>query len=124
MKKLIKIISLIIISLIGYYFLNKTINLSIPCIFNKLTGLYCPGCGITRMLFSLLELKFYQSFRYNPLLFVYLFYYLIIYIIYFFKNKKLYKLGNKEQITLIIILLSYTILRNIPYFSYLAPTKI
>ena len=124
MKKLIKIISLIIISLIGYYFLNKTINLSIPCIFHKITGLYCPGCGITRMLFSLLELKFYQSFRYNPLLFVYLFYYLIKYIIYFIKNKKLYKLGNKEQITLIIILLTYTILRNIPYFSYLAPTKI
>ena len=42
----------------------------IPCIFNKLTGLKCVGCGISRMLISIVKLDFASAFRYNPFLFV------------------------------------------------------
>jgi hypothetical protein len=37
------------------------------CIFYKLTGLYCPGCGTTRMLFYLVHGHPIQAFRSNPL---------------------------------------------------------
>lgn len=37
-----------------------------PCIFRKLTGLYCPGCGGTRAVRFLLQGKFLKSFLYHP----------------------------------------------------------
>ena len=57
-KRIVKVISIVlsfIIILIGYYFLNAKYNFGIPCLFYKITGYQCPGCGITRALFSLLE---------------------------------------------------------------------
>ena len=39
-----------------------------PCVFHKLTGLYCPGCGNTRALSALLHGHFGESLRNNLLL--------------------------------------------------------
>jgi len=36
-----------------------------PCAFYKVTGLYCPGCGNTRSVLSLLEGRLWHSLRYN-----------------------------------------------------------
>ncbi|MDR3552125.1 MAG: DUF2752 domain-containing protein [Clostridia bacterium] len=41
-----------------------------PCIFRSITGLDCPGCGMTRAFYCLLHLDFAQAFRYNPFCFV------------------------------------------------------
>lgn len=38
-----------------------------PCIFHKLTGLYCPGCGGTRATLSLLQGHALISFLYHPI---------------------------------------------------------
>lgn len=38
----------------------------IPCVFNLITGLKCPGCGITRMFTALMRLDFKSAFNYNP----------------------------------------------------------
>ena len=117
---ILKLILILIIS-IGYYFLNLFYNFSIPCIFNKITGFYCPGCGITRMLFSIMQLRFYQAFRFNPLVFILL----ILSIIYcFFKlilKKDIY-ISNKTYIILLIITILFGILRNISFFKFLQPT--
>src|SRR5688500_12139151 len=40
------------------------------CAFFALTGLQCPGCGITRALHHLLHGRFEEAFRLNPMLFV------------------------------------------------------
>ena len=48
----------------------KDAGLGLPCIIHSLTGLYCPGCGSSRLLASLLHMEFYQAFRWNPLLFI------------------------------------------------------
>ena len=95
MKKII--IILIIFLLCGSIYYIGT-NFYIPCIFKKITGFYCPGCGITRMFRSLLELNIYQAFRYNPLVFIllilgliYLIYYLYIKI----SKKELKKISKK-----------------------------
>ncbi len=39
----------------------------IPCPFHALTGLYCPGCGISRMLLALLQLDIEGAWRAHPL---------------------------------------------------------
>lgn len=79
------------------------------------------------MIESIINLKFYQAFRYNPLFFILS----IIFIPYFIYQVYLYiRYGNikkpslKLLIILVIILSIYMVLRNIPLFNYLIPTKI
>lgn len=40
-------------------------GLRIPCLFHKLTGLLCPGCGNTRATMALLQLDFKAMLGYN-----------------------------------------------------------
>jgi len=39
-----------------------------PCLFHKLTGLYCPGCGTARGLYKLLHGNLIGAWRMNPLM--------------------------------------------------------
>jgi hypothetical protein len=39
-----------------------------PCLFYKLTGFQCPGCGTQRAIHCLLHLDVRQAFLYNPIL--------------------------------------------------------
>ena len=98
-------------------------KIGIPCIFHELTGLYCPGCGSSRAIVSLIEFNPYQAFRYNmlvttliPFVIIYFFYKYILY------GKK--KIPNYIFYLLLIITIIFSILRNIPFFYYLAPTKL
>lgn len=36
------------------------------CLFRRLTGLYCPGCGGTRAVIAFIHGRFILSARYNP----------------------------------------------------------
>jgi hypothetical protein len=40
------------------------------CVFFTMTGLQCPGCGITRASHHLLHGRFEEAFQMNPMLFV------------------------------------------------------
>lgn len=48
----------------------KYTGLAIPCPFHKITGLKCPGCGVTGMCMALMQLDFRKAFFYNPMLFL------------------------------------------------------
>ena len=41
--------------------------LRIPCIYQRLFGMDCIGCGMTRALLSVLRLDFYAAFSYHPM---------------------------------------------------------
>lgn len=115
------------IILVSYFIVSSFFHISIPCIFHLITGFYCPGCGITRMIIALSNGKFYQAFRYNSFLFLLTPLFLIFIINYLYsliKNKKpLYqKIPNKYWYILIFFLLLFGIIRNI--FHYFAPTLI
>ena len=98
-------------------------NNGIPCFFYELTGLYCPGCGITRAFISLFKLDLYQAFRYNMLV-VILLPFFIVYIIYKFLLKGSKKIPNSFWYFLLIVTVLFGIFRNIPIFSFLAPTLV
>lgn len=120
-----KILTFIVftILLIGYYFFHKYTHLALECPIHYLTGYYCPGCGVTRMLFSILKLDFYQAFRFNPLVFILLVFYIIYFVIRYVFKKNIY-VPDKVLYGVIVILLIYGVLRNTPMFSYLEPTII
>ena len=45
-------------------------GLAIPCIFHTVTGLLCPGCGVTRMCLALLRLDLAEAWEANTVLFL------------------------------------------------------
>lgn len=123
--KLIIILTISILLLYIYKYIFQKYHIGIPCIFHEITHLYCPGCGITRAIFSLLELDIKQALKQNLLIiFLPL---IIIYLINYIKIKL-----NKENVDpskifpksiwyiLLIITITYGILRN--YLSILQPT--
>ena len=97
--------------------------IAIPCIFYEITGLYCPGCGMTRAVKALVRLDVYSSFRNNILLYTVfpIIFILEIMNLKFKNNKKSKKIYNTVMIIILIITIIFAILRNIPAFSFLAP---
>ncbi len=119
-KKRLYISLLICIGMIGlgiFYALFLVDYFSVPCLFETVTGLYCPGCGITRAMISILNFKFIEALEYNKLA------YLIIIVIgigfyrmfysYIFQ-KDLKPIPKVIIYSLLTIFLAYGILRNIP----------
>ena len=97
------------------------------CPFLHFFHIYCAGCGGTRMILSILRLDFYQAFRYNPLLFILFILgiiYFIIMIFIYIKKKIIVVPSFYSLLILLFILLVYMVLRNIPEFSFLIPTKV
>lgn len=122
-----RVVIFLLLLLLIYIYLNIStfFNFVFDCPIKTFTGFYCPGCGITRMFKSIFEGKFYQAFRYNPLvflLFIFVFIYLILDV---FFHEDIKKILNKNLlIYILLIILVYGIIRNIPYFSFLQPTQI
>ena len=111
---------------LSYYAFIKLTGLGIPCIFHSLTGLHCPGCGVSRMCIALLQLDLATAFQSNAFWMV-LWPFLAVYGL--FKWVEYLKTGrtvNRRWETpvsavLLAIALIFSILRNIPAFSFLAP---
>lgn len=74
---IILLVLVLFLSIIHFYQVNYQFFL-LPCLFYKITGLYCPGCGGTRSVQALLNGHLVSSIRYNPIVlygvFIYLWY--------------------------------------------------
>lgn len=127
-KKLLKIIKyvgvLICVLYVGIVILSKIygweeyIRFYPPCIFYEWTGLQCAGCGSGRAITNLLHGNFYIAFRMNILLF-------ILTPILAIDLYRYYRYNGKKKLIcgwwVVVAIIVYTILRNIPAFSFLAP---
>ena len=119
LKKILLIYLILLVIFIAYYILNKKTGFYIPCIFHELTGLDCPGCGITRCLFYLINFRIKDAFFVNPLVFIYLpfiiTYFLYKSYLYIYDNKDriLVKIPNYVMYIILVITIIYGIVRNI-----------
>jgi hypothetical protein len=111
------------------FFADPVRNRLLVCPTYALTGLYCTGCGTTRMLHSLLHLRVLEAFDHNPLIFL-----LLPLIGYFLLTGYLRLVAARRvlpdlqfprwvPVPLGILLLAFTVLRNLPFppFTFLAP---
>lgn len=48
-----------------YGFVLIPLGLRIPCLFYRVTGLRCPGCGVTDLCLALLHGRFREALGYN-----------------------------------------------------------
>ena len=70
LKKLLMNIFLLGMAGLLYGIFVSYTGLAIPCLFRKVTGLLCPGCGVTGMCVALLHLDWRGAFSCHPVLFV------------------------------------------------------
>ena len=119
MKRLINIVILLFSSLFAITVLSGKIK--VDCLFKRILGISCPGCGLTRSIKSFIKLDIITSFKYNifgPILFI-LFIVSIIFLIRdIIKNedktiKYIYKLFSKYYYIIIICLIISMIINNI-----------
>lgn len=102
-----------------YVVLIYTTGFKIPCPFRYVTGLDCPGCGVSRVILSYLKLDFKTAFYTNPvitvilpILFVDFIYHKYHYVVH--DNKKDFnKLENIVLYIMIGALILYAVIKNI-----------
>lgn len=133
MKKRIIGVSAVALSaaaaLLYLYFSEEERGAGIPCTFLWLTGFYCPGCGSSRALRQILHLDFYGALRYNALFTIaspFLAVYFGAAAIRYIKNggAAVKKIPLWPLAIVGAIFLCFGILRNLPAFSFLAPTAV
>ena len=84
----------------------------VSCPFYRLTGLKCPGCGITRMFLSLARMDFKTAFFYNPVIFCLLPVWTVCVFVKLVLQKYSKAFENIVVYGSIVILLVFGILRN------------
>jgi hypothetical protein len=120
-KRLVRVLIInisIVIIFIAYYLISTKTNIYIPCLFRLVTGLKCPGCGITHYFFDIIHLDFNSAFMDNPLVFIYVPIFLVYYVI---SNYCYIKYNNRNKIVmpklltycLLVIAILFGIFRNI-----------
>ncbi len=110
-KKELKIL-LPILTVLGIfvYFADPTNGPIIPCMFNKLTGLYCPGCGMTRAVHYIMRFRFYEALKFNPLIVIIPPLLSLYYLMNYGGYKKIAKI---IIVLLLVIVIGFGIIRNL-----------
>ena len=112
--------------LAAVFFFNPATHRFYPvCQFHRLTGLNCPGCGMTRALYALLHGNFPAALRDNAL-FVLVLGALVVRGAWFSWNKSLHRVNGeffpvKFLWPLLAAALVFTVLRNLLAFAFLSP---
>ena len=130
------IIALLVIVFIGgvlvLYFYNPSTSSFYPlCLFHSVTGLHCAGCGGLRAAHALLHGNVGESFAYNPLLIIAAPSFLVVALAikwlrifpFYAAKPEIYNRIRYFKPIVVITVIGYTILRNLPFppFCHLAP---
>lgn len=127
--RLLKVLkpSVILLALgILYITVHRATGFHLSCPFYGLTGLYCPGCGVSRMLLDLLELDIASAFSANCVLFVmtpFIFAIGLKYILrYIISGKKeITPFDNRLSYAAVAVLIVFAVVRNAYHLDILIP---
>ncbi len=105
------------------YFNPVTAGFFPVCPLLKLTGIACPGCGMTRGLHALLHGDFVSALDYNLLLPAVLFFFGFLFVSFFLTFARGRGLSFKAFTPLVIwsffgVALAFTVLRNLPFYPF------
>jgi hypothetical protein len=122
-------ILLVVLALAGVgmvFFFNPATHSFYPgCTFHQLTGLNCPGCGMTRAFYALLHGHFASALRDNGLLIAALAALTVRGVWLAVQKLKGRPAGEffpaKFLWPLLVVAVVFTVLRNLPSFAFLSP---
>ena len=119
-RELLKRYGIALALLAAYYCVVRFTGLSIPCPFKKITGLRCPGCGISRMLMAMSKGHFSEAVGYNQVLFFMVPLFVVFTVIkiafmpkFLDPKSKFYRIMTYSAL---VVLLAFGILRNVYKF--------
>lgn len=125
-KKGVTVAAVIIILGSVYFILLQLTPFRLICPFQRLTGLACPGCGITTMINRLFHLEFKEAVSENYAISVLFPVFAVIYSVKaIFKPKCLQNNGrlfNVTTWTAVVLLLIFGVVRNLDGFEFLLPS--
>ena len=114
----------VILSLLGAAgLLLSQAGAGIPCVFHLITGLDCPGCGVTRMLRALAAGDLAAAWRFNPFVLLALPLLLLLFlrltVRYVITGQRAPNRGENALVWVLIAgLVLFGILRNMPFYPY------
>jgi hypothetical protein len=116
----------ILCALAVLFFFNPATHGFYPvCLFHALTGLYCPGCGGTRAVYQLLHGHVLLALHDNALFglaLVALAVWGARFAVRKLRNQQtIFQLHPKTLWMFLVVTLVFTVLRNLPAFSWLSP---
>ena len=116
-RSLLKRYSIALAVLVIYYILRSAELLSVPCPFHYVTGLRCPGCGMTRMCLHLAKGEFGAAFECNAVMFFLAPLFVLVAVTKLILVPEFLtpecKAYRAAEIVILIILLVFWVLRNI-----------
>jgi hypothetical protein len=110
--------------LVIYGIFVSATGIAIPCVFHRITGLQCPGCGSTRMLSAMLRLDIKGAYAANPFLLVtspFLAFEVIYEFILTHDNLHFKRVNNVLLIIYCAALIIFGIVRNLSAFRAFIP---
>ena len=117
-KETVKNAAVLIAVAIAYYIFYRITDIGLKCPLHTLTGLLCPGCGITRMFTSLLNFDLAGALYYNAAVLLLLPFWCAViishYAEYIKNGDRILKTWHKVILIISIVLMAaYGILRNV-----------
>lgn len=113
-------LGIVFLVLIIFIIINQNlIKFLPPCPINKFFGVLCPSCGGTRCVTNFVLGNFAESFFYHSILFITILYLLLVNLLYIINTLAKTQIATflypktKFWIAFLIILLIFTIIRNI-----------
>jgi len=116
----------VVLASTGVFFFNPATTRFYPvCEFHRLTGLNCPGCGMTRAFYALLHGDILAALQDNVLV-IGLFFIASLHAGWFTLNRFRGRRNGeffpaKVLWSLLVLALLFAVLRNLPAFAFLSP---
>lgn len=114
-NKTVRILGFFLLLGIAYAIIVRYTSFCIPCFFNLVTGLRCPGCGITHVFLCLMNFDFAGAFHANAFLFTTSPLLLVLVVLNVFCSEKIKKLPVTRWLTTFYLfgVVVWAVVRNI-----------